>query len=79
MARQDPPGHDTPSAQRLPRAQHGGSSEVRWRSGQGRQPYANRGTEEAREPNLGDECEGGDRGERSGTTLEQMRQLRQKP
>lgn len=42
-------------------------------------PYANRGEEEARPPNLGDEFEAGDRGEYSGTTLEQMRELRRKP
>ncbi|MFY7913606.1 MAG: hypothetical protein ACOVPA_02960 [Rubrivivax sp.] len=61
------------------RAGHGYANEVRWQGGLGRQPYANRGEEEAREPNLGDEFEAGDRGEHSGNTLEQMRQLRQKP
>ncbi len=62
-----------------PRARHGYSSEVRWQTGQGHQPYANQGQEEAREPNLGDEFEGGDRGERSGNTLAQMQQVKQKP
>jgi hypothetical protein len=42
-------------------------------------PYANRGEEEARPPNLGDEFEAGDRGAHSGTTLEQMREVRRKP
>ncbi len=45
----------------------------------GELPYANRGEEEARPPNLGDEFEAGDRGEHSGTTLEQMREIRRKP
>lgn len=42
-------------------------------------PYANRGEEEARPPNLGDEFEAGDRGVHSGATLEQMREVRRKP
>ncbi len=61
------------------RARHGYISEVRWRGGEGRQPYANQGEQEAREPNLGDIFEGGDRGPHAGTNLEQMRQVRQKP
>ena len=56
------------------RAGHGYSNEVRWNSGQGRQPYANQGPQEADEPNCGDKYDSGDRGEHSGTTLEQMRQ-----
>ncbi len=62
-----------------PRAAHGTPSELRWRSGQGRQPYANRGQQEAQEPNCGDRYDSGDRGEHSGTTLEQMRQARGMP
>lgn len=62
-----------------PRAGHGYSSEVRWTSGQGRQPYANRGPEEAREPNLGDAFEAGDRGVWSGNHRKQMAQVREKP
>ncbi len=69
----------TTPTERKTRAGHGYVNEVRWQGGHGRQPYANQGEEEAREPNLGDEFEAGDRGEHSGTTLEQMRQLRQKP
>jgi hypothetical protein len=62
-----------------PRASHGYSSEVRWTSGQGRQPYANQGVQEAEEPNCGDKFDSGDRGKHSGTTLEQMRQARGMP
>ncbi len=63
----------------VPRAGHGDSSEVRWHSGQGRQPYANRGFEEEREPNLGDAFEAGNRGLHAGVTLEQTRQVKQRP
>lgn len=81
------PGGSAPGGQRsvagrpgpAARAGHGYVNEVRWQGGRGRQPYANRGQEEAREPNLGDEFEGGDRGKHSGTTLEQMREARRKP
>ncbi len=58
-----------------PHAEHGPPSEVRWRSEQGRQPYANQGPQEAEAPNCGDQYDSGDRGVHSGTTLEQMRQV----
>lgn len=58
-----------------PHAEHGPPSEVRWRGGQGRQPYANQGPQEADEPNCGDKYDSGDRGAHSGTTQEQMRQV----
>ena len=61
------------------RAQHGYINEVRWRGGQGRQPYANRGEEESAPPVAAQEVEGGDRGEHSGNALENLRQVRQKP
>jgi len=62
-----------------PRAGHGPPSEVRWHGGEGRQPYANQGPQEADEPNCGDTYDSGDRGKRSGTNLEQMRQVRGTP
>jgi len=62
-----------------PLAPHGQTSELRWTTGQGRQPYANRGAQEALEPNLGDVFEAGDRGPWSGTHQAQMEQVRQKP
>ncbi len=71
------PGTRQPEPQT--RAGHGYINEVRWNGGEGRQPYANQGDQEAREPNLGDEHEGGDRGVHSGNTLEQMREARRKP
>ena len=61
------------------RAGHGYVNEVRWHSGEGRQPYANRGPQEAAAPNLGDEFEGGDRGAHSGNTLMQMALVKRKP
>ena len=62
-----------------PRAGHGPPSEVRWHNGQGRQPYANQGQQEAQEPNCGDRYDSGDRGEHSGTTLEQMERAKGTP
>jgi hypothetical protein len=62
-----------------PLAPPGRACELHWTTGQGRQPYANRGLEEALEPNLGDVFEAGDRGLWSGTHQTQMEQVRQKP
>ncbi len=62
-----------------PHADHGYPSEVRWRGGEGRQPYANQGPQEAEEPKCGDRYDSGDRGAHSGTTLEQMRRARGTP
>ncbi|MEY4713293.1 MAG: hypothetical protein RIS88_2743 [Pseudomonadota bacterium] len=74
------PVADTASPAATPaRAQHGYPNEVRWHTGQGHQPYANQGAEEAPEPNLGDAFEAGDRGPYSGTNQAQMRQVRRKP
>ena len=55
-----------------PKAGHGYRNEVNWGTGEGRQPYANRGSEEAEPPNLGDEVEAGDRGEHSGRALDDL-------
>lgn len=62
-----------------PKAGHGTPSEVSWDEGQGRQPYANQGPEEAEQPGGGDEFPAGDRGELSGRTLEQLEEVRKKP
>ena len=61
------------------RAGHGYSNEVRWSTGQGRQPYANQGPQEAEETNCGDKYDSGNRGARSGNTLEQMREAKAIP
>jgi len=77
------PGGDAPAAEpgvrSTPRAQHGYVNEVRWREGQGRQPYANQGPEESSPPAATQEVEGGDRGAHSGVTQDQMAQARRKP
>ncbi|MBG9388347.1 hypothetical protein [Caenimonas aquaedulcis] len=67
-----------PSNANAPQAEHGAKSEVTWDNGQGRQPYANQGTEEI-PPAAGGEAEEGDRGEQSGRTLEQLAAARGKP
>ncbi|HEX9721492.1 MAG TPA: hypothetical protein VGA59_17375 [Ramlibacter sp.] len=63
---------------KTPRAEHGTPTEVSWGDGTGRQPYANRGPEEA-EQTTGGEASAGDRGELSGRNLEQLEQVRKKP
>jgi hypothetical protein len=61
-------------------ARHGARSEVTWEGGSGRQPYGNQGSEEAAEPNSGDDhVAEGNRGERSGRNLEQLDEARRKP
>lgn len=50
-----------------------------WNQGEGRQPYANQGPEESREPNLGNEFEGGDQGEHAGVAREQLKQAKGTP
>jgi hypothetical protein len=62
-----------------PRAGHGTPSEVSWNQGQGRQPYANQGPEEAAQAGGGDEFPAGDRGELSGRNAEQLEQVKKKP
>lgn len=61
------------------KAEHGAPSELRWNSGAGRQPYANRGSEEAAEPEVGDHVSEGDRGELSGRNQEQLEKVRKLP
>lgn len=61
------------------RAEHGYRNEVSWDGGKGRQPYANQGDEEKGPPNGWPEVEGGDRGDASGRTLEQLEEVRKKP
>lgn len=80
-APQPPAGHSKQQDEERPptKAGHGYSNELRWRSGQGRQPYANQGATEAEPAGLGDEFEAGDRAPYSGNNLEQMRRVRGKP
>ena len=66
------------NAETAPHAEHGAKSEVTWEGGQGRQPYANRGTEEIA-PAAGGEAEEGDRAELSGRTLDQLDAVKRKP
>ena len=58
-------------------ARHGYRNEVSWDGGRGRQPYANQ--EEEIGPAAAPEAEGGSRGDASGRTIEQMKDLRQDP
>jgi hypothetical protein len=61
------------------RAKHGARSEVTWRDGVGREPYANQGPADDGEPAAAGEFSEGDRGELSGRNLEQLEQVRKKP
>lgn len=60
-------------------AGHGYKNEVSWEGGRGRQPYSNQGTEESEQPNLEIEYPQGNRGEASGTSLDQLEQVKGKP
>jgi hypothetical protein len=60
------------------KAEHGAPSEVTWKGGKGRQPYANQGPEEAT-PAGGGAFEQGDRGDLSGRHVEQVEQAAKKP
>lgn len=60
------------------RAQHGYRNEVSWDEGQGGQPYTNQGAEEIG-PGTAAEVEGGNRGDASGRTIEQLERLKQMP
>ena len=62
-----------------PKAEHGGSTEVTWDDGEGRQPYANQDAEAGGPAGGGDEFEAGDRGELSGRTQEQLDEVTKKP
>lgn len=59
-------------------ASHGRRTEVTWDGGQGRQPYANQGSEELA-PGASQEFEGGDRGDVSGHNLEQLEEVLELP
>ncbi len=63
-------GKNPPGGPEAGKAAHGARSEVTWKHGEGRQPYANQGREEAAQPSGGDEFSEGDRGELSGRNLE---------
>jgi hypothetical protein len=58
------------------KAEHGAPSEVTWKSGKGRQPYAN---QEGETGTHGGEFAEGDRGELSGRNQEQFEQVKRKP
>jgi hypothetical protein len=62
-----------------PKAEHGASSEVTWDDGNGHEPYGNQGSEEATEPQGGEEFSEGDRGAASGRNLEQLEAVKKKP
>jgi hypothetical protein len=70
-----PPG-ETPASGK---AEHGGRTELTWNEGEGRQPYANQGDEEAGPAGGGDEFTAGDRGDLSGRTKEQLEQVKKLP
>ncbi len=71
----------TPAGKRAnpPKASHGFRSEVSWDQGRGSQPYSNQGPEESREPNLGNEFDGGDQGEHAGVSREQLKAVKGLP
>ena len=74
-------------------ARHGYRNEENWEGGssrhedpplghwqlKGRQPYANRPTEEASAPGASEEYAAGNRGERSGRTLDQLDRVKTLP
>jgi hypothetical protein len=72
----DPKPGESPKSEK---AEHGPPSEVSWKGGEGRQPYANQGPVEESGPAGAGEVEDGDRGELSGRNLEQLEQVRRKP
>lgn len=61
------------------KAEHGAPSELTWRSGAGRQPYANQGPEAAAQHNGGEEFSAGDRDQLSGRNLEQLERVKRRP
>ena len=63
----------------MPHARHGWRNEVNWEGGSGRQPYSNQGSREQPSPAAGHEVAEGNRGKRSGTTLDQLEQVKRKP
>jgi hypothetical protein len=69
------PGRKQGSSQ----ARHGGRTEVNWDGGKGRQPYANQDGGDGGPAGGGDEFLGGDRGELSGRTQEQLDEVKKMP
>lgn len=67
------------NAQAPGQARHGYRNEVNWNDGQGSQPYGNQGTEESPAPGAGAEEPEGNRGERSGRSLEQLERVKTRP
>lgn len=61
------------------RARHGYRNDVNWEGGSGRQPYGNQGTRQMPAPAAGHEVAEGNRGSRSGNTLEQLERAKRKP
>ena len=53
------------------KAPHGPQTEVTWEGGEGRQPYANQGTQPQQGPAAAAEAEGGNRGAHSGVQQRQ--------
>lgn len=77
----DPPSDEAirPDERKLPhKALHGARTEVSWDEGSGRQPYTNQGTQENGEP-ADAEFAVGDRGQVSGTNLDQLEEVKKKP
>jgi len=62
-----------------PKARHGTRSEVVWNGGSGRQPYGNQETDEADGTSAAHEVPEGDRGEKSGRNLEQIKKAKGTP
>jgi hypothetical protein len=59
-------------------AVHGRKTEVTWDGGDGRQPYANQGSEE-QGPGSAKPAEAGNRGDASGENLDQLDAVKRKP
>jgi hypothetical protein len=68
-------------AERPPdKARHGYRNDVNWEGGSGRQPYGNQGQHGGTPvPAAGPEVAQGNRGSRSGNTVEQVERAKRKP
>lgn len=60
-------------------AAHGFRNEVSWDGGEGRQPYSNQGDEETPSPAAYEESPEGNRGDKSGVTLDHLDAVKKKP
>lgn len=76
MKEQTSPGKD---AETVGQARHGYRNEVNWEGGSGRQPYSNQGKREMPSPGAAHAVPEGNRGAKSGTTVDQLAQVKQKP